>query len=77
MGITDAFSDGQFKYWSSAKDYVETGAAWESHSHLDGIITGSDPPVQNGCAQIKDGLLNDSFCDQNFYGLCELTHTIC
>ena len=78
VGITDAFSDGQFKYWSSAKDYIETGTAWESHANLDGVATGSNPPIPHDCAVVlHESLVNDAPCDTGYFGLCELTHIIC
>ena len=78
VGITDAFSDGQFKYWSSAKDYNETGAAWQSHANLDGVATGSNPPIPHDCGCIVNGgLINDTTCEASYFALCELTHIIC
>ena len=58
VGLTDLYVDGQFKYWSSGRDYDSAGAAWPTYN-LDGILD---------CVATYNGSkLNDQRCTDTNY----------
>ena len=70
VGLTDLYTDGQFKYWSSGQDYDSAGAAWSS-----GSVVGAGT---YNCAAISNGeIIDDWPCDHSYYALCELEADVC